>query len=317
MALVIKKIKKRDYYYSFLSYYLINKSKSFSKYMGSKKPSKTELKKLENAFKDDLILKISSKNYSSNLLSKDEVIKTLLFRNLFYKKYERMTDLAKRKYDIDSTVSFTLTTLVTEEVNVDIEDVRNAFEKKTGFNLREQISKNMLQAVESIRKPRILTQDYLLELHNTIMKNFEAKTPGKFRERQVYLKKKFGSQLGGAELKYRPPTHSKVKLLLDNFLKWYNSSDLNPIEKASSAHYKLYKIHPFLDGNKRVCRLIFNKTLLDNNFPLINISIDKESYFDALISSVEKDKSALFAQFCLSQYYKQVKAFLARSKTLP
>jgi len=39
MTLVIKKIKGKKYYYSFLSYFLINKSKSFSKYIGAKKPS--------------------------------------------------------------------------------------------------------------------------------------------------------------------------------------------------------------------------------------------------------------------------------------
>jgi Fic/DOC family. len=53
------------------------------------------------------------------------------------------------------------------------------------------------------------------------------------------------------------------------------------------AHYKLYKIHLFLDGNKRICRLIFNKMLIDDHFPLINISVNKEAYFDSLILSVE------------------------------
>lgn len=38
--------------------------------------------------------------------------------------------------------------------------------------------------------------------------------------------------------------------LIDEFTEWYKSTSLNPIEKAALAHYNLYRIHPFLDGNK-------------------------------------------------------------------
>ena len=315
MTLVIKKIKGRRYYYSFLSYFLVDKSRSFSKYIGVAKPGEKELIKIEDSFKEELISKRFGKSYSNLLLSKDDVIKSFLFRDLFNKKYQGLTDLKKRKYDIDSTIIFTLTTLTTEEVDVELADVEKAFGKESRFTQREQISKNMLNAVESIKQHHELNKTYLLELHRVIMANFETKNPGRLRDRQVYLHRRWDSaQPGDTELSYRPPHYNKVNSLLDDFFNWYNNSNLNPIEKAAVAHYNLYKIHPFLDGNKRICRLIFNKTLIDSDFPLINISLNKEKYFDALVFSVENNKPKTLVDFALRQYYLQVKEFLKDDK---
>lgn len=311
MALVIKRIKGNNYYYSFLSYFLIDKSRSFSKYIGVRKPDGKSLNEIESRFEEEVIERLSGKSYNAESIGKGEVIKSLLFRDLFNKKYEKLTELKKRKYDIDSTVLFTLTTLTTEEVDVSLVDVKNALKKGVPFTQKERISRNMLNAVESIRQPHELDRKYLLGLHRTIMASFETKNPGRIRDRQVYLYKTAGNIPVDVELSYRPPSPDKVSELLDGFIDWYGRSRLNPIEKATMAHYRLYRIHPFLDGNKRICRLVFNKTLLDEGFPLLNISMEKEKYFEALIYSVEKDRFRVLAEFVLKQYYKQVKEFLA------
>lgn len=309
MVLVSKKINGRRYYYSFLSYFLIDRSRSFSKYIGNREPSKEALRRIEKNFREELILRLSGHRYSSLLVSSDDVIKMLLFNEAFTKKYSKLSALQRRKYDIDSTVSFTFTTLTTEDVDVSISDVRNAMNglpKPTG---KERISRNMLKAVESIKERKKLDKKYLLALHRTIMANFETKTPGKIRARQVYLHIRDESG-GSKEIRYRPPSHDVMEKMLNEFLAWYNSSTLNPLEKAAIAHYRLYMIHPFLDGNKRMCRLVFNKTLIDCGFPIINVSVDRDKYFDALAFSVQNGRPAVFVGFCISQYYKQVKKFL-------
>ena len=116
----------------------------------------------------------------------------------------------------------------------------------------------------------------------------------------------------GTEIAYRPPHYSKINKLIADFVKWYNSTKLNPIEKAAQAHYRLYKIHPFLDGNKRICRLILNKTLIDDGFPLLNVSVKKEAYFQALIRSVERGLPKKMAEFILEEYFRQMKDFLKK-----
>jgi len=308
--LVTKKLKGKEYYYSFLSYFLINKSKSFSKYIGSKKPSTSQFEAIEDKFRDELISKLSGKNYSADFISKDDLIKTLLFRDAFDKKFASLSPARKRKFEVDRTILFTLTTLTTEDVDVSLNDVKEAFGKELNFSLRERISKNMLQAIDSIRLGKKFDKNYLLELHNKAMSEFETKTPGKLRDKQVYLHKRDEKHPLSIEIAYRPPHHNKVPDLLDGFVKWYNETTLGPIEKASLAHFKLYSIHPFLDGNKRVCRLVFNKVLLDEAFPLLNISEKKEAYFEALINSVEKNDPKALVEFTLKEYFRQVKEFL-------
>lgn len=314
MALRTKTVKGKKYYYLDLSYFVANKAKTFSKYLGSKKPSKSELTKVEQSFRTEIISKLSGKQYANEFISKDDLIKALLFKDAFNRKFASLSVVQKRKYEVDSTILFTLTTLTTEDVDVSLTDVKQAFGKENHLSMREQISKNMLKAVGSIKEKHTMNKQYLLELHKTIMASFEGKSPGKIRAGQVYLQKRDEKNLLGAEIAYRPPHHSKVEKLLDEFIEWHNSTQLNPLEKAAFAHYKFYRIHPFLDGNKRMSRLIFNKTLLADGFPLLNISAKKEPYFQTLIDSVEKDLPKKLAEFTLKEYFRQTKEFLHERK---
>ncbi|MBI3190972.1 Fic family protein [archaeon] len=315
MALRTKTINGKKYYYLDLSYFVLNKSKTFSKYVGTKKPLINKIAKIEYSFKSEIIEKLAGKHYDNKLISKDDLIKALLFRKAFNNVFSLLSGAQKRKYEADSTILFTLTTLTTEDVSVGLRDVQNAFEKNKQLNMREQISKNMLNAVESIKENRVLDKKYLLELHKTIMASFEGKNPGRIRKRQVYLHMQDTKNLLGKEIAYRPPHYSKLNKLIDEFVGWYKSARLNPIEKAALAHYSLYRIHPFLDGNKRICRLILNKTLLDEGFPLLNISAKKERYFQSLIDSVEKGAPKKLAEFTLKEFFRQTKEFLALHET--
>jgi len=215
MTLVRRKIRGKEYYYSSLSYFLIDKSRSFSKYIGVGKPSERKLGEIEDLFKEEIIERLSGKRYTSESIDKGEVVKSLLFSNLFNKKYGKMTELKRRKYDVDSTVLFTLTTLTTEEVDVSMADVKNAMERGSSLTQKEQISRNMLNAVESIRQPHALDKRYLLELHRITMASFETKNPGRIRDRQVYLHRIVGDSQRDFELSYRPPGHDEVDKLLE------------------------------------------------------------------------------------------------------
>jgi len=309
MGLRKKKVNGKEYYYLELSF-LAGKTKKFSKYLGREKPPEKELVRIKSDFKSKIIERLSGQRYSSKLVSEDTVIKSLLFRDAFNKKFNSLSPTKKKKFEIDRTIIFTLTTLTTEDVDVSLKDVENAFSKRLNFSLREKISKNMLKAVESIKSNRIPTLSYLLELHKIIMANFESKNPGKLRAKQVYLHKRNEDNPLSIEIAFRPPEPKKIRFLLGEFFDWLVLSDLNPIEKAALAHYKIYVIHPFLDGNKRICRLFFNKTLLESGFPLINISEKREVYFEALIHSAEKQNPKELIDFCFKEFFRQTKQFL-------
>ncbi|MBI4896671.1 MAG: Fic family protein [Candidatus Aenigmarchaeota archaeon] len=310
MALREKNINGKKYYYLDLSYFVLNKSKTFSKYIGTKKPLRDDVEKIKNSFKSEIVAKLAGKHYDNKLISKDDLIKALLFRDAFKSLFSSLTSSQKRQHEVDSTILFTLTTLTTEDISVGLRDVQNAFEKTKQLNMREQISKNMLHAVETIKENHVLDKKYLLDLHKAIMASFEGKMPGRIRKRQVYLHMQDAKNSFGKEIAYRPPHYNRLNKLIDEFVEWYKSTKLNPIEKAALAHYKLYRIHPFLDGNKRICRLVLNKTLLDDGFPLLNISVKREQYFQSLINSVEKDTPKKLAEFTLKEFFRQTKEFL-------
>jgi len=71
-------------------------------------------------------------------------------------------------------------------------------------------------------------------------------------------------------------------------LSWYtkNKERLHPLIVASYFHTMFELVHPFVDGNGRVGRLLLNFIMHKNGYPMINIpSARKSEYYDALQSA--------------------------------
>ncbi len=109
-----------------------------------------------------------------------------------------------------------------------------------------------------------LTEADLLELHRATMKNVIDIYLGVYRPVQVYLR---GSS-------YTPPPPGQVPKLMRNFLKELNLNKKkhDPIKLAALTHLDFESIHPFVDGNGRVGRLIANWVLMKNGYPSIVIT---------------------------------------------
>lgn len=89
--------------------------------------------------------------------------------------------------------------------------------------------------------------------------------------------RKVDVQILGSE--HKPPSAYLVQEEMDNFFKWMEKSKnkLHPIEFAALAHLKFVTIHPFIDGNGRVARLLMNFALTSNGYPPIAIKPDGDS----------------------------------------
>jgi len=94
----------------------------------------------------------------------------------------------------------------------------------------------------------------LREIHGRLLAGGRGsdKTPGKFRERQNWI----GSPRIADAVFIPPPVH-EMKTALGNLERFLHDSDgLDPLIVCALAHAQFETIHPFLDGNGRVGRLL-------------------------------------------------------------
>ena len=126
------------------------------------------------------------------------------------------------------------------------------------------------------------------ELHEKLMTGVRGQqaTPGRFRKIQNWIGKP-GSTLATAS--FIPPPPDDVETCLAAWEKFVHESDLPPLVTIALAHYQFEAIHPFLDGNGRVGRLLITLFLIERQIlptPLLYLSAFFEAarrdYYDGL-----------------------------------
>ncbi|MBX3323124.1 MAG: Fic family protein [Phycisphaeraceae bacterium] len=111
-----------------------------------------------------------------------------------------------------------------------------------------------------------LSTRLLCDVHRLLMRGVrgEDKLPGEIRHSQNWIG---GSRPGNA--RFVPPPHEEVAPALAALEKWMHSDDpLPPLIKAGLAHVQFETIHPFLDGNGRIGRMLI--TLLVEHWGLLD-----------------------------------------------
>src|SRR6266446_9173593 len=117
------------------------------------------------------------------------------------------------------------------------------------------------------------------ELHDKLMTGVQGHqaAPGRFREIQNWIGKP-GSTIATAS--YIPPPPGEVEPCLAAWEKFLHESTLPPLVTIALAHYQFEAVHPFLDGNGRVGRLLITLFLIERQIlpaPLLYLS----AFFEA------------------------------------
>ena len=148
-----------------------------------------------------------------------------------------------------------------------------------------------------------VTLKLILHWHDTLFAKTDTNNAGNFRRQDVAPY--FG--------KTQYVLWSDVSQDMSNLVKWYNKEKktINPVELAAQFHYSFEMIHPFIDGNGRIGRLLINFILYKNNYPMSNVELkEKTSYINKLELSYVKNDNIIFVKWFVSKYLRDHKKFL-------
>ena len=243
-------------------------------------------------YDDEMIYLISEANRYIGRL--DEVTDTLISPSYFVYMY------ARKEATLSSQIEGTRATFsdlikaeagMSDEVPNDVKEIEN-YVKATiyGFERLETLP---------------LSLRLIREIHAILMEGVrgESKTPGEFRRSQNWIG---GYSISTAS--YVPPSIDNLNECLDNFEKFMHETDrMSPLVKAALIHSQFEMIHPFLDGNGRVGRLLIAFYLAANDIlhkPTLYLSMfikqHRESYYECLANIHAKGDYESWIKFFLA-----------------
>lgn len=131
---------------------------------------------------------------------------------------------------------------------------------------------------EAQKKIDRITEPLIKKLHRIIIyKILPEDQAGQYRTKQVIVR---NSQTG--EVTFRPPAAIEVQFLMREFVYWLNRQEkdsLHSILKAGIVHHELVRIHPFIDGNGRVARILATLILFLGGYDIRRF-FSLEEYYD-------------------------------------
>lgn len=181
-----------------------------------------------------------------------------------------------------------------------------------GHNVTEQMMNLDLKRAydyvkDNIAKKSPVTVDFLKQLSAMVMRNTGSSYTtalGSFDSSNgdLRLVNVSAGRGGKSYLNYQ-----KVPQRLEDFCDWLNDERQKDHPDAASvyvlsfeAHYRLVSIHPWVDGNGRISRLLMNMIQMENGvLPSILKKENKAKYIEALAMSQDEEDSSIFVKFMM------------------
>ena len=193
-----------------------------------------------------------------------------------------------------NTLTLMETKVVLEDgVSIGGKELREIYEVVNHQKAYEYVKKCIAE-----NKP--LTENIVKDLHAILTENIIV--GGIYRNQEV--------RISGAG--FTPPAGNEMYVQIKAFYEdLKNKTDLNPIELSAWTHAEFVRIHPFVDGNGRISRLLMNYQLMSQGF--LPVSVDKETrldYYNALEQYAVNGDLESFADFVADLEDKQLNEYL-------
>ncbi len=193
------------------------------------------------------------------------------------------------------------------ENRISYEDVKRLSQAKALLEYSEREQKeilNHLKAYEFVkneaREKRNFDEEKLKDIHEILVDGiFQG---GCYRNVNISI---FGAT-------HQPPDHVKVYDRMAKFFRNLEHFKGTVLEKATYAHASIAKIHPFVDANGRLAKLVLNYFLMKDQFLPISIPLElRKTYIEKLeIFKTEKDLDPLkefFKELLIKRYEEVLK----------
>lgn len=174
-------------------------------------------------------------------------------------------EVAESVYNSNAIENSTLTLKETEKILFD-EKISRDVELHEVFEAKNLGS--ISAYIRDIFRDEAISRSLILKLHHMLLTNIDNSIAGRFRADKEYVR--VGS--------YIAPDPKEIDRMIDALLIKYSvDSSQYFIETLAEFHLNFERIHPFLDGNGRIGRIIMNFQLFQRGYPGIIIR-DKEKY---------------------------------------
>ena len=225
--------------------------------------------------------------------------------NLFVSMYVRKEALLSSQIEgTQATLDDIFDPLLDNNINADVSDVIN-YIKATEF------------AVNRLKELPLCNR-LVKEIHAVLLENVrgQEKNPGEFRRSQNWIGGQ-GSTLKNA--RYIPPNLEDMENAMSDLEKYINADDgTAPLIKAALLHYQFETIHPFLDGNGRVGRLLITLFLLEKKVltvPALYISYflkrNRLEYYDRMMEVRKNGDYEQWIKFFLQAFVESAEDAIA------
>ncbi len=160
------------------------------------------------------------------------------------------------------------------------------------------------------------------ELHEHLMAGVRGDhaTPGEFRRTQNWIGTP-GCTLATAS--YVPPPPDQLEQCLSSLELFLHDRTLPPLAQIAFVHYQFEAIHPFLDGNGRVGRLLITLFLIERGIlpaPLLYLSAffeaTRQSYYGLLMSVTESSNWEDWLQYFFNGVARQAEDAISRAQRI-
>ncbi len=299
VSIATKKIKGNEYLYLVESIRKGDKvTQKTIKYIGKKRPiSKHEFNCMVMSYnQEDWVLDFQEQLSYQEHHQMKKASET-------YKKYIQSLDPVSKENERERFLSTFIansnaiegSTLTNEETfNYIFKDLTPSGKSKKELYM----ASNLLKAWQYLEKnvKEFPTPKHLCELHKIVNQEIELKeTLGEYKPVQNYIGETYTTSF------------IFVKERVEKLFSWIKKAfkEVDDFEVAFQSHAQFEIIHPFVDGNGRVGRLLLNWLLLHRQLMPLAISVKRRADYLTALTNARKGKIEAICKFCYQEYLEQ------------